>query len=628
MRGGERLILCGDVDRPAGSRTPAVALNLHGPSANLRLRIEDISRRLLTDVPDILVDLLDVAAYVCGADGVTYRGGLTDSRMGEHWRRKFRLVVPVRHPELWASSAVSTALVETLSFLSDDEFSFEFRPLAERSAVQNYFDFSDAGAAASSPAEVILFSGGLDSCAGAVEELAFPGRPIVLVSRRSASKIASAQSHLVGQLRDRMGAGRVLHIPVLATLADGLSEESTFRTRSFLFAALGAVVARLYNLDRIKIFENGIVSLNLPTVAQVVGARATRTTHPQALTGFRRLFSLLFGRAFDVVNPFIWLTKADIVARTVANGCSDLIRDTRSCTRVRDMTILHPHCGHCSQCIDRRFAVIAAGVEAQDPAEAYKIDLFTGERPPGPDREMALSYVRSASELKQLADVAFFARYGEASRAVKFFQEGANIAAGRIFDLHQRHAACVCSVFDQAVAAHAPALREGKLPPACLLTLVVSQSDTSLTYPERIHESAELPTIERDIRMAIDKQKRRVVFDRWGEITGAGAELLIALAGPFREATRNELAPENYPFTKAMRLAAQIECRSDETLRRRVRRCRSRIEALARKAGDLAPPIHAVIENIQWKGYRLNPDRVQIIALSELSQGSHEAATK
>jgi hypothetical protein len=28
-----------------------------------------------------------------------------------------------------------------------------------------------------------------------------------------------------------------------------------------------------------------------------------------------------------------------------------------------------------------------------------------------------------------------------------------------------------------------------------------------------------------------------------------------------------------------------------------------------------------VIENSQWHGYRLNPDRIRIVAISELSQG-------
>ena len=136
------------------------------------------------------------------------------------------------------------------------------------------------------------------------------------------------------------------------------------------------MTARLFGLDRVEFFENGIVSLNLPMVAQVVGARATRTTHPQALAGFRAVLSALLGRPFDVANPFMWLTKAEVVGRIAANGLGELIPHTRSCTRVRDMTKLHPHCGLCSQCVDRRVGVLAAGLDRYDPAEAYAVDLF------------------------------------------------------------------------------------------------------------------------------------------------------------------------------------------------------------------------------------------------------------
>jgi hypothetical protein len=117
----------------------------------------------------------------------------------------------------------------------------------------------------------------------------------------------------------------------------------------------------------------------------------------------------------------MWLTKAEVVARIAANGFADLIRHTRSCTRVHEMTIINPHCGHCSQCLDRRFAILAAGLADEDPEEAYKVELFTGERQSGPDREMALAYIRSASRIKDMDDEAFFARFGEASRAVGYF---------------------------------------------------------------------------------------------------------------------------------------------------------------------------------------------------------------
>ena len=79
------------------------------------------------------------------------------------------------------------------------------------------------------------------------------------------------------------------------------------------------------------------------------------------------------------------------------------------------MTKLHPHCGQCSQCIDRRFAILAAGQDQADPEDAYKVDLLLGGREPGPDREMALAFIRSASKIGQMTDVDFFTHYGETS---------------------------------------------------------------------------------------------------------------------------------------------------------------------------------------------------------------------
>jgi 7-cyano-7-deazaguanine synthase in queuosine biosynthesis len=623
----EHLVLCGGVNRPADAGVHTLQLRLpEQPSSNVRLRITDISKRLVANMPDVLIDLLQVAAYVYAADSGIPRGGKIDAQMGARWRRTFRFVIPVLCVELWNSKAVASALVDTLSFLSEDNYAFEFVPNDERPPLPSYFDFSAEHGAGFSPDEVVLFSGGLDSFSGAVETLVAHARSVVLVSHRSASTIASAQKRLIEEMRRRLAANRILHVPVWANLDASVSQESTHRTRSFLFAALGAVTARLFNLDRIQFFENGVVSLNLPPVAQVVGARATRTTHPQALRGFRTLMSALFGRAFDVVNPFAWMTKAEVVARIATNGFSGLIRDTRSCARVRDMTIHHPHCGHCSQCIDRRFAVLAAGQENEDPAEAYKVELFTDERPPGPDREMSLAYVRSASEVNKMADVAFFSRYGEASRAIEFFSEPAGRAAERIFDLHRRHVAAVCRVFDQALSSHAADLREGSLPSTCLLALVAGQrgADAVSEYPEPSQPPKQAMATRLEIRLAVDPNHRRVVFDRWGEVRGAGAELLMLLADIFRQAAIVELAPERYPFVQTRDLLSKLHIGSDQTLRRRVLRCRKQIEKLATNAGDPPPSTDDVIENNQWHGYRLNPDLVRIVAITELTSLSPE----
>ncbi len=618
MRTEEHLVLCGGTEQTQTATGWCLPLDLHGSSRNVRLKISDISQRLLANIPDVLVDLLEVACYVYAADSAIKRGGITDAQMGARWRRHFRFVIPVRRPELWSSDSVSAALVETLTFLSEDNYEFEFRSIVDAPAMAEYFDFEDTSETAFTPDEVVLFSGGLDSLSGAIKELSQPGHNIALVSHRSASKIAGVQKHLVEQLRSKFGADRVLHVPVWANLDGSLSREPTHRTRSFLFAALGTVTARLFGLDHVRFFENGVVSLNLPLAGHVVGARATRTTHPQALAGFGSVFFEVLGRHFGVENPFVWNTKTEVVERISANACGDMIRDTRSCTRVHDMTRLHPHCGQCSQCIDRRFAVLSAGLEKEDPAEAYKVDLLTGERPAGPDREMALAYVRSVSRIQQLEDVAFFARYGEVSRIVDYFAEPADAVAERILDLHRRHAAAACRVFDEAISAHASAFREGSLAADCLLCLVVGQHGTADAYPHRSEESGAISAIDTKIRITVDEAGKRVVFDRWGEIKGVSAQLLMTLAEPFRGATHDERAPENYPFINSRDLQRQTKCHNEETFRRRVLRCRRKIEKLALNVGDAPLSTSAVIENNPWHGYRLNPDRVRIVALSDL----------
>jgi hypothetical protein len=279
------------------------------------------------------------------------------------------------------------------------------------------------------------------------------------------------------------------------------------------------------------------------------------------------------------------------------------------------MTKLHPHCGQCSQCIDRRFAVLAAGQEHDDPADAYKVDLLFDGRGPGPDREMSLAYIRSASKVGQMTDVGFFTLYGETSRIVSHFNEPAGTVARRIYELHRRHAAAVCRVFDAGVDANKADIRNGSLPPDCLLSLVVGQHSEITSYPPLATAPTIIEAPLQEIRMSIDEVGKHVVFERWGEIKGVGAELLIALAAPFREAREGELAPEGYPYLTKDRLARQLNCESDEVLRRRVLRCRNAINGLAEQAGDPELPIGAVIESSQWHGYRLNPDRVRLVAL-------------
>jgi hypothetical protein len=158
MPTNEHLVLCGGATAPAYGGAARLDLNLHGPSANVCLEIKDISRRLLANISTAHADLLEVASYVYAADSAIPRGGQTDTQLGAMWRRKLRFVIPVRQPQLWSSGLVMAALVETVGFLSDDDYEFEFCLLKDAPAMENYFPFSGKEDAKFTPDEVILFS--------------------------------------------------------------------------------------------------------------------------------------------------------------------------------------------------------------------------------------------------------------------------------------------------------------------------------------------------------------------------------------------------------------------------------------------------------------------------------------
>ncbi|MBK8482444.1 MAG: hypothetical protein IPL40_14975 [Proteobacteria bacterium] len=210
--------------------------------------------------------------------------------------------------------------------------------------------------------EVALFSGGLDSLAGAAE-LALGGKKnVILVSHRSASKTWAIQRQLITDLQGLSKGWGPDHVAIEVVKKDKvLRQERTQRSRSFLYAAMAGAVAHLIGRERVLLFENGVIGLNLPISRQVVGATATRTAHPKVLWGFSRILEAVAGRRLTIENPFVLKTRAEVMERLAASGAAGLIRHSVSCAHVSARTNMHPHCGACSQCIDRRFGTCQRG---------------------------------------------------------------------------------------------------------------------------------------------------------------------------------------------------------------------------------------------------------------------------
>jgi 7-cyano-7-deazaguanine synthase in queuosine biosynthesis len=625
----ERLVLCGGAERKGRQSGEKLHLRLTGSQPNINLRLHDISRRMIANVPDLLTDLIEIATYVLCADEAVSRGGDVRDALGTTWRRRFQFVIPVRTPDHWSSPEVTDALTDLLAFLSDDDYSFEFTKQSKPASFQSYLDFGSTGPSAFEADEVVLFSGGLDSLAGAIEELGSHGNRVTLVSHQSSAKMYDRQCYLAGELAKRF-PGQVLHIPVRVTKQNSLQTgEYTQRTRAFLFASLAAAVASITGRDRIRFYENGIVSFNLPIAGQLVGTQATRTTHPRVIGDLARFLSVLLDQDFAVENPFVWKTKSQVAELIGWSDHIDLARYSVSCSRVRSMTKLHPHCGTCFQCIDRRFAALAADLGDNDPRDMYRVDLLTGAREEGFDRTMAEAYVRRGLEFRRMTQTGFLSQcIGQVSRGLSAFPgTSPEQVATWTFELHKRHGDSVHSVLTGAVRSYASDLVSGTLPQSCILRMAVGvqggdfddtpiESPSPAIQPDAIEQGMSDYEQSSGVVLALDDAKQQILIEGLPGLAGRAHYALIrALLANFNADRQSGLTPERFRYTAASQLAAEVST-SEQTVRRQVSRLRAAIARLCKDHFGFPLRQDAVIETKDWRGYRINPG-LRLAKLSE-----------
>jgi 7-cyano-7-deazaguanine synthase in queuosine biosynthesis len=458
---------------PDGSRP--IRLSTFPDLENVHLKLENISKVISKDIPSLLLDMLEVGSYVYSADQAVSRGGKTLPHEGRDWRRDFRFEIPVRNPDIWNSEEVGKLLRSTLSFLSDDFYEFHFRQLCKDVPIQQYFDF-DEGRPWFEADEVMLFSGGLDSFTGLCQATIENSRRVVLVSHRPAPQLCKRQLKLLEEFRSVTDHQyRVLHVPVWVNKGERLTRDTSQRSRSFLYVMLAAVVAEVHGLNQVSFYENGYVSFNLPISEQLQGARASRSTHPKVIHGFADLLGALLQKDFRVANPFIWKTRAEVVQTLCDLGMKELIGSTNSCAHVRTGEPINTHCGVCSQCIDRRFAVQFCQVAEFDPISSYKTLLPLDPLTDTESRTMVESYLRFAKDMTRIGIDGFYAKYGQTHNILRHLGLTTGEAAKKLFELHERHGRQVCSVLETQIREHARPIANGTVNPDSMLAMVIGQ---------------------------------------------------------------------------------------------------------------------------------------------------------
>jgi 7-cyano-7-deazaguanine synthase in queuosine biosynthesis len=613
-----KFILCGGL--PSPKRSPADMIELdtsvNAPGEKrVFLGLDTLTELLVDNLEPVLADALEIASYVFTADRLMKRGTNQMSRMGADWRRDLRFRIPVRRPEIWRQQEVYDALVGTLSFLSEDEFTFEFEEGDPAVRFDLFLGFNEPDARRIRPDDIILFSGGLDSVAGAVQQLVREGRNAVLVTHKNSKNIANRQDAIVQSLVARTRKEQIFYAPVWVTKGDYEPVEYTQRTRSFLFVSLGTAVASMFDRDTVQFFENGITSFNLPIAEHVIGTRASRTTHPRTLASFAHLFSLLLQRSITIENQFLWRTKSDVVEVLRANGCEGLIAETTSCANVRNLAMTTKQCGVCSQCIERRFAVLATNLGAYEPADTYALELFTGAHTRAEDITMAEQHVSRAERLASMTEQTFLATYGQVFRALPYLEGSASDNATKIFQLHQRYGRAVLDVVNRELRSNAGFEQALRLPPTSLSAMINAPLGATPVFQDPIQNEPiasdqaaadQRPIAERRVVFALDAQARRVVFADGPSLKGKSFELIERLAVQFNADLATGKGPEEFTYVPTRTLLRELGVQ-EHTLGQRVLRIRKTLEEQFVAALDYVLDEQDFIQSDRWKGYKLNP---------------------
>lgn len=245
--------------------------------------------------------------------------------------------------------------------------------------------------------KVCLFSGGLDSLIGFIDETASleKGKKILLISHKELGKEGGDQKRILkfcekeGFYQNRFAQTLLSAGLKRNSWTNKLPTENTFRARSLLFIAVGIYCAHAINPHMPLIIpENGTISLNIPLEKGRRGACSTRTTHPTFLKRLMEALSIL-GIHNPLINPYQLKSKADMMRTSCEDPTKEKILRVlaplscscakRSHNRWWDKRGgIVRHCGYCLPCIYRRVSLAAVGMDSMDyiGTDIYRSQYF------------------------------------------------------------------------------------------------------------------------------------------------------------------------------------------------------------------------------------------------------------
>jgi Queuosine biosynthesis protein QueC len=302
----------------------------------------------------VILDLFDILASIYYYDILTPRKeNLTD----------IEVCVPIQNLELFEHCRSTLELIVnfmtspaenwTLSFTKSNNKKLNNILFSEELLVNKEFD------------NVSLFSGGLDSFCGINHNLINKIQTLYITYRTN--NIENAQAVKIKKVIDNFNSfNEFLFYKIKIKKI-----EYTQRTRSLLFLGFAICNSSFYDLKKVILYENGILSLNPDVTKSRV---TTKTTHPFVIYKINEILELL-GTSIKIMHPFLLKTKGTMISE-ITKDLVPYIKETITCGKSRQNTKYDStngaHCGACIPCILRKISMSTNDYESYDVEYDYQ----------------------------------------------------------------------------------------------------------------------------------------------------------------------------------------------------------------------------------------------------------------
>lgn len=119
------------------------------------------------------------------------------------------------------------------------------------------------------------------------------------------------------------------------------------------------------------------------------------------------------------------------------------------------------------------------------------------------------------------------------------------------------------------------------------------------------------------LQVATDPQSGDVIVRDATRLSRRDSQLIRELERVYREDIAAGRIPENHRYVSAEKLADALEYQDVERVRKRVCRCRSRVERALPEGNRLQQPLESLIQTHRPDGYRLNP-QIRFVSIKEI----------